>query len=85
MPALTSHDGDALLAAFRNMDVPEEMVPSGLQRRFVDEFVALYERKGLMSGVRTPSLYDCCPNARTCWKNRNEWKPPDGWGGVSLP
>ena len=84
-PAMTSHDDDDLLAAFRTDHVPEGMLPSGLQRRFIDDFAALYEKKGLMSGIQTPPLCDCCPNARACWNGRTEWKPPDGLGGVSLP
>jgi hypothetical protein len=87
---MTSHDDDddllaALRKEFRKWAVPdpEEMLPTGLQRRFIDEFVALYQRKGLMSGVRTPPLYRCCPNASACWKNREEWKRD--WSRVALP
>jgi hypothetical protein len=82
---MTSHDVDFLLEAFRELNVPEEMLPRGLQRRLIDELAALYERKGLMSGVSAPPLYNCCPNAHACWKNRDEWRPTGGWSGVSLP
>jgi hypothetical protein len=80
-------DERALVALFAD-EFDAEDVPAGEQLTLLTRVASLYETKGLLRDGSAPPLWECCPNAGSCWARAAPGSQPNSGeanGGMPLP